>query len=380
MKVLQRPCDSTGAGGSVRLRSVGAAQVDESSLSDERAAVGRRTTGWLAGAVCQWSIVVVFGVVTLLWSAHVDVGLRDPSGRMFRTKALNSVLLFLALAVVDLLIRTIRSGVSLANLRRQLAERWDVRRLALLVAGIVGYHVVYLCYRNLKSWDAFNAPRDHDLLAFDKWLFFGHSPASLTHHVLGTSSSIATPLAHVYEAFPQIVSFAIVAAPAFITSTRRGLVMITAGMWAWILGTISYYAIPSLGPCFSAAADFVALPHTFITDNQATYLAQRTEFLADPSDPKTFVSISAFASLHVGLTCMITLMAAYYRKRALTVVLTVYLVLVMIATIYFGWHFFSDVVAGVVLAVLAVALGHATVHPSSFRTALRRVSRGRARG
>jgi membrane-associated phospholipid phosphatase len=322
-------------------------------------------------------VVLVFAVVTLLWSRHVDVGLRDPHGRLFRDKLTGAVLLFLGLAVLDVLVRTVRAGWSAARLREQVLLRWDVRRLAVLLSAIVAYHVVYLCYRNLKSWDAFNTPRDHDLLAVDRALFFGHSPASVVQGLLGRSDTMAGLLAHVYEAFPQLVSLAIVAAPAFVTRTRRGMVMLTAGMWAWILGTISYYAIPSLGPCYSAATDFLNLPHTVITDNQAHYLTQRITFLADPSNPRAFVSISAFASLHVGLTCMITLMAAYYRKRVLTVVLAVYLVMVMFATVYFGWHFFVDVVAGVVLAFASVALGHLTVHPGVVRSAL--LSRGRSR-
>jgi len=360
--------------------SVGATQVDETTRPKGRAAARRRQMDWLTSAACPWVIVVLFGAVTLLWSAHVGVGLRDPGGRMFRAKALSSILLFLALAVVDVVIRTTRGGWSLSELRNQIATRWAPPRLALLISGILCYHLVYLCYRNMKSWDAFNTPRDHDLLAFDRWLFFGHSPASVVHSLFGTSSAMTTGLAHIYEVFANIVSVSIVLAPAFITRTRRGLVMLTAGMWAWILGTISYYSIPSLGPAFSAPRDFVALPHTFITDHVINYLAQRQAFLANPSDPKTFVSISAFASLHVGLTCMITLMAGYYRKRILTIVMAVYLVLVMIATIYFGWHFFSDIVAGVVLAVLAVALGHATVYPASLGRTLGRaldVVRGR---
>jgi len=348
---------------------VGAAQLETETAgslpSGQRTATEGSRRPWVASAAAFWAVVVVFGVVTVLWSAHVGVGLRDPGGRMFRNKLAGSVLLFLALAVLDVLVRTVRSGWSVAQLKAQFATRWDVRRLALLLAGIVGYHVVYISYRNMKSWDAFNTPRDDDLLAFDRHLFGGHSPATLLHDLLGQSSAMAGFLAHVYESFPQLVSLTIVAAPAFITATRRGLVTPAAGMWAWILGTISYYAIPSLGPCYSAAADFAGLPHTMITDNQAHYMDQRLAFLAHPSDPSTFVSISAFASLHVGLTCMITLLAAYYRKRVLTVVLAVYLVLVAVSTLYFGWHFFSDVIAGVVLAALSVALGHLTVYPRS---------------
>lgn len=355
---------------------VGAAQVDESPPTAPQAGVRRRADGWLLSAACQWTIVVLFAIVTFAWSAHVGVGLRDPGGRMFRHKLLNSVLLFLVLALIDVLVRTLRGGWSIARLRSTFAERWAPQRLALLISALVGYHVVYICYRNLKSWDAFNSPRDQDLLAFDRWIFGGHSPASLLHDLLGTSTAMTISLAHVYEIFARVIALAILVAPAFITRTRRGMVMLTAGMWAWILGTISYYAIPSLGPVFSAPGDFTDLPHTFITDHVANYLSERQEFLANPSDPTTFVSISAFASLHVGLTCMVMLMAAYYRKRILTAVAAVYLVLVMVATVYFGWHFFSDVVAGVVLAVLAVALGHLTVYPSSLVRRAGRPDRG----
>lgn len=345
---------------------MGATQLETDSLPSGQEVVDRAPgRPWVTSAVAFWVVVVAFGVVTLLWSAHVGVGLRDPNGRLFRNKLTDAILLFLALAVLDVLVRTVRAGWSIAQLRSQFATRWDVRRMALLLAGLVGYHVVYVSYRNLKSWDAFNTPRDHDLLAFDRHVFFGHSPASLLHDLLGQSHMMAGFLAQVYESFPKLVSLTIVAAPAFITATRRGLVTPAAGMWAWILGTISYYAVPSLGPCYSAAADFVGLPHTTITDGQANYMQERLAFLAHPSDPSTFVSISAFASLHVGLTCMIMLLAAYYRKRVLTIVLAVYLVLVMISTVYFGWHFFADLLAGLVLGVLSVTLGHLTVYPRS---------------
>lgn len=349
------------------IRPVGSASTETSSLSgapseetDGGPAIGRSV---LVAVVCTWAVVVVFGVVTLLWSRHVGVGLRDPGGRLFSHKLAGALVLFLILAALDVLIRTARAGWSWGQLRTQFADRWGVRRLALILSTLLAYHLVYICYRNLKSWTALRTPRDHDLAAVDRWIFLGHSPASVLHDLLGQSHAMAAALAQVYDSFAQVLSVAVVAAPVFITSTRRGLVMLTAGMWAWILGTISYYAVPSLGPIFTAAADFAGLPHTAIPDHAATYMQQRHDFLANPSDPSGFVSISAFASLHVGLTCMMVLMAVYYRKRLLTALLAVYLVAVMVSTVYFGWHFFVDVVAGVVLAFASVGLGRLTVYP-----------------
>jgi membrane-associated phospholipid phosphatase len=60
-------------------------------------------------------------------------------------------------------------------------------------------------------------------------------------------------------------------------------------------------------------------------------------------------------------------MLRYYGMRRSARVMAVYLGLVMVSTVYFGWHFFVDVVAGVVLAVLAVRLGRFTVYPRGRR-------------
>jgi membrane-associated phospholipid phosphatase len=55
-------------------------------------------------------------------------------------------------------------------------------------------------------------------------------------------------------------------------------------------------------------------------------------------------------------------MMAYLRKRLLTWLAALYLVPVVLATVYFGWHFILDLVGGVVLAVLAVAVAHLSVY------------------
>ena len=43
--------------------------------------------------------------------------------------------------------------------------------------------------------------------------------------------------------------------------------------------------------------------------------------------------------------------------------MTAYVAATMVATIYFGWHFVVDDVAGVLIAMLALALGRAMIRP-----------------
>jgi membrane-associated phospholipid phosphatase len=148
---------------------------------------------------------------------------------------------------------------------------------------------------------------------------------------------------------------------------REAYVMLVAGVWVWILGITSYYLVPTLGPFASAPSEFAGLRHTAITDSQVKYLAERAHLLAAPQASDAFASISAFASLHVAFTTTIFLVAVYYRWRKTAVALGAYVLAVMVSTVYFGWHFVLDDIAGVVIAVLAVTLARLMVHGRRMR-------------
>ncbi len=313
-----------------------------------------------------WAVVALFAVVTAIWSEHVGVPLRDPYGIIFRRRLSSAVVLLFVLALADAVVRTVRRdglrGWRLRTNLRILAERWTKERIILALTGLLAYHIVYVCYRNLKSWDAFNTPRDSDLLRFESWLFFGHSPAVLLQDLLGRDLA-AHVLTAIYTSFTNLVPLSFVAALAFAHRIRDGYVLLTAAIWVWILGIVSYYAIPTLGPFASAPQDFSSLAHTEITDTQTKYLDQRANLLSDPSGSHSFASISAFASLHVGYTCMVVFMLWYYGFKTLSRILAGYLFFVMLATVYFGWHFVVDDVAGVALAFLAVVLARWMIYP-----------------
>ena len=312
--------------------------------------------------VTLWLVVLAFALVTLARSVEMGIPLRDPEGRMFRNRLVTAALWLLALAVGDAVVRTVLTRSSWRDLPTRLRRAWPRRRLALVVSGLLAYHVVYVCYRNLKSWVAFDTNRDSDLLAFEKDLFFGHSPATLLHRLLGYDHA-AVVLDAVYRSFGYLVLLSVVGTLALIPRVREAYVFLCSAIWIWILGVGSYYLIPTLGPFASAPEDFVRLAPTPITANQAEHLVERDHLLSQPSASDAFASISAFASLHVAFTCMVLLMARYYGLRRTALALSVYLAATMVATVYFGWHFVIDDVAGVLLAALAVVLGRLTVYP-----------------
>ncbi len=322
--------------------------------------VGRlRGYDWVARF---WVVIVVFALITVIWSHHVDVPIRDPRGSQFMRKALLSVAMFIVLALIDSVIRAGRRAYRPRVLLGQLRQRWTPERLLLTFTGLFAYHLVYLNYHNLKSWVVFNGFQDEALLRLDKWMMFGHSPAVMLHDLLGQHVA-AIVLAEVYESFSYIVPFSFVACLVFADRIRDGYVFLTAAIWAWIIGTASYYMIPSLGPFASAPHEFEGLTHTFINSRQDTLLANRQQLLDHPEAHDSFASIGAFASLHTGFTFVIVLMLSYYGFRQLTQVMTAFLLVTMIATIYFGYHFIIDDIAGLVLGMLAVALAQVVIYP-----------------
>jgi membrane-associated phospholipid phosphatase len=326
---------------------------------------GRTASGY--GWVLRlWLVVVVFAVVTVVRSFQVGIPLRDPHGDVLRNRVALSLVLFVLLALLDAALRARRTGWRVGTALRVLRDRWTPQRLAVAMSGLLAYHLVYFCYHNLKSWDVFNQVRDAMLLSWDRWLFLGHSPAVLLHDLLGQHLA-AYVLMVVYESFSSLVSVSVVAVLVFIGPIREAYVAMASGVWIWILGVASYYLIPSLGPFHAAPEEFSGLPHMMIQDTQARYMAQRAHLLAHPQASDAFAQVSAFASLHVGVTCTILLLAYYYRLPRLTALLTVFLVGTVIATVYLGWHFAVDDVAGVLIAYLAVLLGRSLVYPGGAR-------------
>jgi hypothetical protein len=309
------------------------------------------------------ALVVVFAIVAWARSRQVDVPFKDPHGKLFRAKLPDTAEFLLAAVLIDVVVRWLRGRKRGATLWSTVRTRWTPYRIAMILAGLVAYFVVYLCYRNLKSWDVFNTPRDGMLLRWDRWLFFGHSPAVLLHDLLGEDLA-ARLLTDLYESFSWLVTIALVAALAFTPTVRQAFVFVTAAMWAWILGVGSYYLIPSLGPFNAAPEEFADLTRTSIQDTQDAYVAQRVHLLAHPHASDAFAQISAFASLHCALACLVFLMARYYGLRLVSWVAGLFLLGTLVATVYLGWHFAVDDVAGLAIAWVAVQLGKLTVFGS----------------
>ena len=303
------------------------------------------------------------GLLAVVVGRVLGLPLRDPDG--FLGPAWVRLPLLVGLAfVADVVPRSLwRSRGNFAQFRAEartvIREHWTRERVTLVVIGLVSFYVTYVGYRNLKNYLPFirEGTMDPMLKAIDEAVFFGGDPAIFLHTVLGEGVS-AHVLSFVYLIFMPFVPVSIAAWLVWSRNISFGYWYVTAQCLAWSLGTASYYAIPSLGPAFYYVWLYSGLDQTGVTQLQDTLFYGRSDVRFDPFNTDEVQSVAGFASLHVAIT-LVAVLVAYYTVRHAWIRrgLWAYFGLTVISTIYFGWHYISDDVAGVAIAVVSVYLG-----------------------
>ncbi len=342
---------STGAGATV------ASDVTPSSRPLPRSASWRAV---LAGP----AVAVVTVLAALLATDAVGLPLRDPD----HVAALYLALVgcgTVMLVAVDVVVRAARrsrrfppSRDAISRVRR---ERWTLRAGVAAGSALVGFYATYLAYRNLKSVVPLLRPGDlfdRHLADLDRALFWGNDPAAVLHSLLGTGLPTHV-LSAAYVAFIVFLPLTIGLALVFSRDLQSGLFYTSAQSINWVLGIASYLLLPSLGPIYFDPGAFAALPPSEVTHLQGVLLDQRLAYLDDPASG-TPQSIAAFASLHISMSFTAALAAHVLRLAGrLRTALWIWFAVTVIGTIYLGWHYVLDDVAGVALGALALVLARA---------------------
>ena len=302
------------------------------------------------------------GVLAVVASQALDLPIRDPDGFLGPSWVrLPGLVLgaFLADVVPRATWRARQSpGGFVQKAREIIDEHWTRERIALVVLGLGSFYVTYIGYRNLKSYLPFirEGTQDAMLRRLDEVLAFGSSPAIWMHQILGEGVS-AHVLSFVYLLFLPFVPISLTAWLVWSRNLSFGYWYATALCLCWALGTASYYAIPSLGPTFASPWLYADLDNTAAATLQDSLFYSREDVLyVDPfSDLQ---STAGFASLHVAIVLCAALVAHYTVRHAwIRWSMWVFFALTVLATIYFGWHYIVDDVAGALIAIVAVWLG-----------------------
>lgn len=344
-----------------RPRPVPTVQDRTVAAPPRRAADGAR----LRRALIAGPVVAVVGMVVALAATDAaGLPLRDPDHVAGR-RLLILLGLVALLVVLDVAVRAARrsptrlpSPAALANVRR---ERWTLHRGVAVATALTSFYVSYLAYRNLKSIVPLLRPGDlfdRELANLDRALFAGNDPAALLHGILGTGAATQA-MSAAYMLLFVFIPGTLAAALVFSPNLEAGLFYASAQSLNWLLGAASYFVLPSLGPVYAEPSLFAQLPSSGASQLQEMLLDERTRFLRDPA-AATAQSIAAFASVHVSILVTGALAAHVlglgWRLRVAAWVLVG---LTVLSTIYLGWHYVLDDIAGVLLGALAIVLARA---------------------
>lgn len=336
------------------------------AAADAAAGASYRSRSHVPILVLAGSVAVVTMGLAVVGSRILDLSLRDPDGWLGPSWVRMPVIVGLGI-IVDVLPRLLwrlrLSGWDLDTVPRAFREvlvtRWHWRRLVPIALAVGFFYLTYVGYRNLKNFLPFVETRDDDkvLLAIDRTMFFGTDPSAVLHTLLGTGVS-AHVLSWVYIIFLTFVPISLVASLVWSKKLSYGLWYATALCLNWALGTLSYYLIPADGPFHTVPWRFWDLPVTDATGLQASLLRSRFFATYDPTSSSAVSGIAAFASLHTSIvfTAAFTLQLLKVR-RVCRWAMWGYFGLVVLATVYFGWHYVVDDVAGVAIGFIAVAAG-----------------------
>lgn len=319
---------------------------------------GGRRILWAPLAIALSSLTLMCVV-----AAVMDLPIRDPDARYVGSSAALIGVVALLFLAVDVTRRGWqlhrREGSGLAGCATVLRERWLTGRGVVVIVSLLSFCGTYVAYRNLKSYVPVvteGSSYDDALLGMDRWMFFGNDPADLLHSLLGTGFA-ASALSFVYVAFFIFIPLSLGFALIWSNRLRAGVWYVSALSLSWLLGALSYYLLPAMGPVYAATRSFRDLPETGVSRLQDSLLELRVEVLADPFGTPTVQSIAAFASLHTAILFVAVVIAHLVpMPKPVRIGLWVALLLTMLATVYFGWHYLIDDVAGMAIGILAVWL------------------------
>ena len=305
----------------------------------------------------------MIGVTTLVAAEALGEPIRDPEG-FLGPSWVRFPLLCLGAFLADVVPRAgwrarRTPGRFLEHARSIVEEHWTRDRIVLVLIGLASFYVTYVSYRNLKSFLPFirEGTQDPMLRELDLILTFGADPAILLHNILGVGIA-AHVLSFVYLFFLLFVPISLVGWLVWSRNISYGYWYVTSLCLCWALGVVSYYAIPSLGPGFYYVWLYSDLDATPTAALQDSLYSSRVDVLLNPFTVEGIQGVAGFASLHVAIVLCAALVAHYTVRHAwIRQFMWVFFVLTVIATIYFGWHYIADDIAGAVIAIVSVWLG-----------------------
>ncbi len=220
---------------------------------------------------------------------------------------------------------------------------------ALLLAVVLPFSVDVAARLNLPLWDERFARLDQVL---------GISVPSITiwasHNWLGHLAN---------RSYPLLIPLLPIAffGPALTGKVEHAQGFLISNLTAFAVGVPAFAFFPAVGPWYGY--HFAARPDQLLCQSQLLALRLPGAYAFQPA------GIVCFPSFHV--VWAILCARALWAFRPLRIPVAVLSGMIILSTMTTGWHYFSDVLAGIAIACLSIAVAKAIYHHS------RRQSMGR---
>jgi membrane-associated phospholipid phosphatase len=186
---------------------------------------------------------------------------------------------------------------------------------------------------------------------------FVHYPIQLEELLIGVPA-VSVPLQQAFQSLPLDRAMVIVHGSHFLYFLLFGLVVWHARreqFWRFrrsmiavlVTGLVAYVLIPTAPPWMAAGQGLVPPINRTIEEIYTTYVGEL--YGAFDTNP-----VAAMPSIHVAFPAVCALVAWSCFSRTTAMLAGAYAILVCFAVMYLGDHYFVDVLAGVVLAGVAV--------------------------
>ena len=129
------------------------------------------------------------------------------------------------------------------------------------------------------------------------------------------------------------------------TAFRETLVSV---ILTFYIGYIGYVIFPAVGPKFN-------MSHLFETSLSGSFITDRLSFMMN-YEISEYTRRDCFPSLHNGVIFLILLFAFKHQKRYAFLFLP-FAIALFISTLYLRYHYFVDMIAGFLLAIIVFYLG-----------------------
>jgi hypothetical protein len=256
------------------------------------------------------------------------------------------VLIVLAVVLGELVDRTRGDLNAIVNLIKPLLVPSVYLFLGLVM--VFAYNDLIATVKNPSAYDWL-------YLKMDSYLLGGSSVSAIAHSLIRRmpSSAVWSEVIY-YGMFNQIGATLIVL--AIYAGSKEAARYVGTLLTAYYLGLVLFFLWPSMGPFYTCPGHFSEFPNFLRTYGSQLGMAQKAQLLAtnrslSQVDTDYFV---AFPCLHIAQPLIV---AWFLRKwKRIVVFLLAYDALLIPAILLLEWHYFVDIVGGVAVAALAIAL------------------------